>query len=142
MRAAAAAAAAADDGSPGLLSAAHLAEVHGAKLLPLPISAPELDRYEALWDRGPRPYGYGGTTGIVCTPGFPHGHSPEWGGEYAACPTQHIDPDYIELVGQPCLETLVSTTFIIAYKTHHRPRHHTRFQGYVLLTEGSCINRV
>ena len=108
-------------GSDALLSAAQLEEFErdGATLLPLPLTTPQLDRYEALWDRGPRPYSYGGTTGIICTPGYPHGYSPAWGGEYAACPTEHIDPDYIALCGEPCLEAIAkqvlrsSTVYLI-----------------------------
>eukprot|EP01051_Picozoa_sp_SAG22_P005868 SAG22_NODE_363_length_11694_cov_40.815783_7_plen_287_part_00 len=64
----------------------------------------------------------GGTTGIVCDP-------PYHGAEYQACPSEHIDPDYIGLLAEPVFERIAQQVlratgrgvFLVATSRMHRP---------------------
>ena len=74
----------------------------------------QLSCYEALWDRGPYPSSYGGTTGIICTSGYPDEQHPRAYPEENPCPACPVDPavpdnidaDYVRMVAEPCLEAI------------------------------------
>lgn len=103
-------------------------ERDGAVLVQLPLSASQLDQYERLWERGPAPFGYGGTTGVVCDP-------PYCGAEYQACPSDHeIDHDYIAFLAEPCFENIATQVlratakgvFLLQTSRMNRPPDHGR----------------
>ena len=145
-----------------LLSTEQLVEFDrdGATIVQLPWDESQLSKYEALWDRGPLPSSYGGTTGIVCTSGYDE-HPPRAYPESNPCPAcvvdpevaDNIDPDYIRFVGEPAHEaiakaalksnevTMLQTSRMARFPdaTHdwedHRPGHYVWEQRYGVASE-------
>jgi hypothetical protein len=148
------------------LSARQLAEFErdGATIVSLPWDEAQLAAYEALWDRGPLPSSYGGTTGIICTSGYDD-DPPRAYPQSNPCPAcvvdpnvaDNIDPDYIRFLAELAHEALAKAALkadaVAMLQTSrmarfpdashewedHRPGQHVWAERHGVATECECF---